>query len=172
MLERGTFARCTRKTSSGRNTRKLHNNRRHKTVLQRTLNKLVHGHIRLHESCSSRFVDLEEIAKGADIDDGLACVLGPCAVGAAVEDAVGLFALEEAADGRGDGGDGLLVALHVWVFVLDDVVFGDGVLRLIMRDQRHCGLKVWWVPPLRAAFRGSVEAEPKMEERWLFICNN
>ncbi|KAI6748055.1 hypothetical protein HG531_008597 [Fusarium graminearum] len=112
MLERGTFSRCACETSSSCDTWKLHNHRRHEAMLECRLDELIHGDIGLDKSSAGGLVNLKDIAEGADVDDGLACRLGPGAVGAAVEDAVGLAALEEAADGRGDGGDGLFVALH------------------------------------------------------------
>jgi hypothetical protein len=63
-----------------------------------------------------------------------------------VEDAVGLAALEEAADGRGDGGDGLFVALHCWGRRTLGVGVGTTWVWLVvfrvsrLRYQRHCGL--------------------------------
>jgi hypothetical protein len=56
-----------------------------------------------------------------------------------VEDAVGLAALEEAADSRGDRSDGLSMALHGWapVWGIRDEVWVF-VLRCFL-DQRHFG---------------------------------
>jgi hypothetical protein len=68
-------------------------------MLQRRLNKFIHWNIGLDESSASRTIDLEDISKGTDIDDGFACLLRPCAIRAAVEDAIWLTTLEEAADG-------------------------------------------------------------------------
>ncbi|KAI6760945.1 hypothetical protein HG530_009805 [Fusarium avenaceum] len=138
VFKRGALAGRAGEPSSGGDAWKLHDDRRDKAMLQRGLDELVHGDIRLDESSAGGTVDLEDITEGADVDDGLAS-LGPGAVRAAVEDAVGLAALEEAADGRGDGGDGLFMALHGWApvwGVRDEVwVF---VLRCVL-DQRHFG---------------------------------
>lgn len=113
MAERAALARRARKAASGRDARKLHHHRRHQAMAQRRLNQAVHGNIRLDEGRPRASIDGQDVAEGADVDGSVAGAgTRPRAVCRAVEDAVGLAALEVAADGGGDFGDGLLVALH------------------------------------------------------------
>lgn len=113
MAERAALARRARKAASGRDARKLHHHGRHQAMAQRRLDQAVHGNIGLDEGRPRASINGQDVAEGADVDGAVAGAgARPRAVCRAVEDAVGLAALEVAADGGGDFGDGLLVALH------------------------------------------------------------
>ena len=82
-------------------------------MLQRRLNEFIHWNIGLDESSASRAIDLEDISKGADIDDGFACLRRPCAICAAVVDAESNFCSVKVPDARAYRFDGGFVALHL-----------------------------------------------------------
>lgn len=111
VLERGALAGRAREAAAGRDAGELHDDGRHEPVAQGRLDEAVHGDVGLDEGGAGGRVDAQHVGEGADVD-GARVLLRPRAVGRAVEDAVGLAALEVAAHGGRDLADGLLVALH------------------------------------------------------------
>lgn len=113
VLEGAALPGCPGVATTGRYAGELHDHGGHQAVTQGRLDESVHGDIGLYQRRAGVAVDADNVGQGADVDDSRAGTgTGPGAVCRAMEDAVGLLLVEEAAHGGGDFGHGLLVALH------------------------------------------------------------